>query len=179
MMIRLNLLFLLFLGLVFSSGRYAIADERTYISNDALQCETLRFICPEQQQPFFDAQGCGCEAAQTVLKSAPPYYSTDVQGCATLEFQCREGFYPFFDQQGCGCQRINMTDCEGMTTGVLATRAVNSGYLLETALKPRRRYLLNDINACQTTNFKCEKGYYPFFDAQGCGCQTVPTCPKK
>ncbi|ALG66878.1 hypothetical protein [Beggiatoa leptomitoformis] len=172
--------FYVLLGL--SYGLCANAEEvtRHYLSDDPLRCEVLRFACPEQQQPFFNAQGCGCELAQAALKTAPPYYSTDALKCSTLEFTCREGFYPFFDQQGCGCQRVNATDCAEMTTGILTTLATRTAdeHYLQTALKPRRRYLFNTVAACQTATFQCETGYYPFFDAQGCGCQTVPTCPK-
>lgn len=56
---------------------------KSYVSRDADQCATIRFICAEGQQAFFDDCGCGCQ-----------------DSCTSIGF-CIDGYV--WDDATCGC----------------------------------------------------------------------------
>ena len=43
------------------SGAKDCERKRNQYLGDPEECATLRFVCPDGQQPFFDDCGCGCE----------------------------------------------------------------------------------------------------------------------
>lgn len=47
--------------LCLSYSVYANTTQRDYLNTDPKACETIRFVCPEGQSPFFDSYGCGCQ----------------------------------------------------------------------------------------------------------------------
>jgi hypothetical protein len=91
------------------------AADRHYISRDAEACVTLPLKCEENQKPFVDEQGCGCQTQQKQT-----YISKDPQACLTLKFDCETGLLPFFDEQGCGCQVGHTEGCQTAKKAVLS-----------------------------------------------------------
>jgi hypothetical protein len=71
-------------------------NEKTYVSENSEQCMVLRFMCEEDQKPFFDEKGCGCEqiAIQGKLKAIDCVERTQactreyMPVCGQVQVQC-------------------------------------------------------------------------------------------
>jgi hypothetical protein len=61
-------------------------DDKKYISNSPEQCQTIRFVCESDREPFFDETGCGCERIlQEPEKTYCPSESREAEAC-TMDY---------------------------------------------------------------------------------------------
>ncbi len=89
------------------------AQESNYLHQDPKACASLLLNCQEDQHPFHDAQGCGCQKRTATNSNPDRYYvNQNRQTCATLLFRCEPQDAPFFDEQGCGCQKSECVEDE-------------------------------------------------------------------
>lgn len=69
----------------------SVEEQRRYISSDPDQCKAMFFVCEEDEQPFFNEKGCGC---QKKLDPVPPADDDTVctqiydPVCGLVDVQC-------------------------------------------------------------------------------------------
>lgn len=80
---------------------YGIGDE----------CELIDFACPENQEYYTDACGCGCIYPVNECEPLDPgsEYIAYGEECQLIDFQCAPGAEPFYNECGCGCASV--CDC--------------------------------------------------------------------
>jgi hypothetical protein len=155
-----------------------------YVSENALECARIRFICEAGQEAFSNQCGCGC-IGDTCPNPRDPevhYVSDDPAECALIRFACEPGQEHFSDDCGCGCVGPVEVICplvrcaEPCEFGFAEdedgcqTCECNPPPLCPDPRDPEVHYVSDDPAECAVVRFACEVGQQPFSNECGCGC---------